>query len=85
MKYFYQGMWNCLQISDIHYQSKVFVHSEKNLFLILKVLILMKQVKHHNFLNFISQQNTQNMWTYTWKKIRDHYFEKNKDIQVENF
>ena len=33
----------------IDYQSKVFGHPQKFLFLILKVLFLMKQVKHHKF------------------------------------
>ena len=32
----------------IYYQSKVFGHPQKFLFLILKVLFFMKQVKHHN-------------------------------------
>ena len=32
----------------IHYKSKVFGYSQKLLFLILKVLFLMKEVKHHN-------------------------------------
>ena len=32
----------------IHYQSKVFGHPQKLLFLILKVLFLMKQVNHLN-------------------------------------
>ena len=30
------------------YESKVFGHSQKFLFLILKVLVLMRQIKHHN-------------------------------------
>ena len=34
----------------IYNQSKVFGHPQKFLFLILKVLFLMKQVKHHNCL-----------------------------------
>ena len=32
----------------IHYPSKVFDHPQKFLFLNLKLLFLMKQVKHHN-------------------------------------
>ena len=40
----------------INYQSKVFVHPQKFLYLILKVLFLMKQVKHHNV--FIYHTNT---------------------------
>ena len=32
----------------MHNQSKVFGHAQKFLFLILKGLFLMKQVKHHN-------------------------------------
>ena len=32
----------------IYKQSKVFGHAPKSLFLILKLLFLMKQVKHHN-------------------------------------
>ena len=32
----------------VHYQSKVLDHPKKYSFLILKVLFLMKQVKHHN-------------------------------------
>ena len=32
----------------IHYQSKEFGHPQNFLFLILKVLFFMKQVKHHN-------------------------------------
>ena len=35
-------------IHHVHYQSKVFGQPQKILFLILKVLFLMKQVKHHN-------------------------------------
>ena len=31
-----------------HHQSKVFGHPKNFLFLILKVLFIMKQVKHHN-------------------------------------
>ena len=37
-----------IKSSDLLYQSKVFGHPQKFLFLILKVLFLMKQVKHHN-------------------------------------
>ena len=32
----------------MHYQSKVYGHPQKFLFLILNVLFLMKQVKHHD-------------------------------------
>ena len=42
----------------MHYQSKVFSHPKKFLFLILKVLILMKQVKHHHVFYLFITQNT---------------------------
>ena len=38
-----------------HYRSKVFSHPQKFLFLILKVLFLMKEVKHHKgFINILN-------------------------------
>ena len=47
--YTYVYMCVCIYIyMYIHCQSKVFGHPKKVLFLILKVLFLMKQVKHHN-------------------------------------
>ena len=44
----------------MHYQSEVFGHLQKFLFLILKVLFLMKQVKHHN--GFIYYTKYKSSW-----------------------
>ena len=48
----------------VHYQSKLFGHTPKFLFLILKVLFLMKQVKHHNVFIYFTKYKSSSVTLY---------------------
>ena len=56
----------------MHYQSKVFDYPQKFLFLILKVLFLMKQVKHHN--SFIYYTKYKSSWATLNANLNTKYF-----------
>ena len=49
-------IWMCVRVSVyVHYLSKVFGYPQKCLLLVLKVLFLMKQVKHLNVFIYYTQ------------------------------